>query len=129
MPSIVSAEDENLSEVWKTDVEDVFASHGLSCTLKWNEGVMTMAETENTCDGLVVDKGVHALVAITCGLSAEWVETIVSDTVASDIFILRTPVGMSEEEFSRKYDEFIHKFEDEFVLSRELFCQVFYKVD
>ena len=33
-----------------------------------------------------------------------------------------------QEEFSRKYDEFIHKFEDEFVLATELSCQVLYKV-
>ncbi|KAK9913455.1 hypothetical protein M0R45_037269 [Rubus argutus] len=90
--------DENLPEVWKTDVEDV------------------------------VDNCFHSLLAITCGLSAEWVEPIVSGTVASDAFRLWTPVGMSEEEFSRKYDEFIHKFEDEFALATELSCQVLYKV-
>ncbi|KAK9928526.1 hypothetical protein M0R45_025658 [Rubus argutus] len=116
--------DENLSEVWKTDVEDVFASHGLSCTLKWNEGAMTMAETENTCYGQVVDNCFHALLTITCGLRAEWVEPIVSGTVAANAFRLWAPVGMK---FSRKYDEFIHKFEDEFVLATELFCQVLYK--
>lgn len=88
--------DENLSEVWKTDVEDVFASHGLSCTLKWNEGAMTMAETENTCYGQVVDNCFHALLTITCGLRAEWVEPIVSGTVAADAFRLWAPVGLSE---------------------------------
>lgn len=44
MLSILSADDENLQDVWATNVEEVFKLHGLACTLNWNE-VLAMAET------------------------------------------------------------------------------------
>ncbi|XP_061991192.1 uncharacterized protein LOC133709459 [Rosa rugosa] len=53
---IICAEEENLNEVWKKEVETVFESHGLSCELNWDECKMTVTATERT-----LFTGVHVL--------------------------------------------------------------------
>ncbi|KAK9927983.1 hypothetical protein M0R45_025141 [Rubus argutus] len=117
-------EEENLYEIWKEEVEAVFESHGLSCKLKWNEGKMTVNVTERTRDPEMISKGARALFFLACGLSTQWVELILSGSIYNDIIRLEKPDGVSEEDFSRKYDYFIAKFDDEFGLADKWSCYV-----
>ncbi|XP_062000521.1 uncharacterized protein LOC133717796 [Rosa rugosa] len=122
--------EENLNEVWKKEVETVFESHGLSCELYWDECKMTVTATERTEGGLLqdgFDRGFNALFVLACGLGTEWVEPIVSGSVYSDVMYIIIPDGMSQDDFSSKYNDFIYKFEDKFGLPRKLSCFVLYQ--
>ncbi|XP_062001746.1 uncharacterized protein LOC133718882 [Rosa rugosa] len=121
--------EENLNQVWKKEVETVFESHGLSCELNWDECKMTVTATERTEGGLLqdgFDRGFNALFVLACGLGTEWVEPIVSGSVYSDVMYIRIPYGMSQDDFSSKYQDFIYKFEHKFGLPRKLSCFVLY---
>ncbi|XP_024175892.1 uncharacterized protein LOC112181739 [Rosa chinensis] len=122
--------EENLNQVWKKEVETVFESHGLSCKLNWDEGKMTVSATKRTQRTLfhdIFDRGFNALSVLACGLGTEWVEPIVSGCIYSDVMYIRIPDGMSEDDFSSKYHDFIDKFEHKFGLPRKLSCFVLYQ--
>ncbi|PRQ60699.1 hypothetical protein RchiOBHm_Chr1g0384141 [Rosa chinensis] len=119
--------EENLNQVWKKEVETVFESHGLSCELNWDECKMTVSATERTQDRRIIYRGARALCVLACGLGTEWVEPIVSGSVHSDVMKITIPDGMTEDDFSSKYHDFIFKFEDKFGLPRKLSCFVLYQ--
>ncbi|KAK9914693.1 hypothetical protein M0R45_038455 [Rubus argutus] len=118
--------EENLYEIWKEAVEAVFESHGLSCKLRWNEGNMSVNVTQRTPDPDIIFKGARALFVLTCGLSTQWVEPMLSGSIYSDVIGIRKPDGVSEKDFSRKYDNFIAKFENEFGLADKWSCCVLF---
>ncbi|KAK9927981.1 hypothetical protein M0R45_025139 [Rubus argutus] len=116
--------EENLYEIWKEEVEAVFESHGLSCKLKWNEGEMIVNVTERTRDPEMIFKGARALFFLAGGLSTQWVEPILSGSIYNDVIAIGKPDGVSEEEFSRKYEYFMAKFGDEYGLADKWSCYV-----
>ncbi|KAK9927980.1 hypothetical protein M0R45_025138 [Rubus argutus] len=117
-------EEENLYEIWEEEVEAVFESHGLSCKLKWNEGKMIVNVTERTRDPEMISKGARALFFLASGLSTQWVKPILSGSIYCDVIGFEKPDGVSEEDFSRKYEHFMVKFGDEFGLADKWSCYV-----
>ena len=78
MGDLFCAEEENLKEVWKTEVEAVVEAKGLSCELNWDKGEMTVSatrRTDNRLDDDIVCRGGRALYVLACGLSTQWVLT------------------------------------------------------
>ncbi|KAM5566393.1 hypothetical protein ABKV19_014863 [Rosa sericea] len=115
----------DLNKVWKEEVESVFASHGLTCRMNEDECEMIL-ETGNIEDEYIIKRARNALGVLACGLSAQWVKPILLEQIYCDVIKIEKPDGMSEEEFSSNYDDFIDKFENLYELQRKWYCFVIY---
>nr|XP_011467661.1 PREDICTED: uncharacterized protein LOC105352368 [Fragaria vesca subsp. vesca] len=100
---------DDLNKKWN-EVEHVFASHGLICTMDEDERKLIL-ETANTEDGYITERARRALDALACGLNPNWVKPILLGQIYCDTIIIQKPEGMKEVEFSSKYDVFIDKFQ------------------
>nr|XP_011470181.1 PREDICTED: uncharacterized protein LOC101303289 isoform X1 [Fragaria vesca subsp. vesca] len=96
----------DLKEVWEKEVESVFAFHRLTCRMDEDECKMVL-ETGNCEGGDIVSKARRALNALACGLSAQWVKPILHGQIYCDMIQIRKPEGMTEEQLSSNYDDFI----------------------
>ncbi|XP_062027808.1 uncharacterized protein LOC133743793 [Rosa rugosa] len=115
----------DLNKVWKKEVESVFASYGLSCRMNEDECKMIL-ETGNTEDEDIIKRARRVLGVLACGLSTQWVKPILLGQIYCNAIRIEKPDGMSEEEFSSYFDDFIEKFENLYELPRKWCCFVLY---